>query len=105
MPRKPPPDPPAPAATKAKPKATASPGRRQAIADPGRPPAEIDRIDKELVELLNRRSEVAVQIGQIKQAQGLDIWSPSREEEVVARAIAASRGPCPTRPSGSSSAS
>ena len=57
--------------------------------------AEIDRIDKELVDLLNRRSEVAVQIGQIKQAQGLDIWSSSREDEVVARALEASRGPLP----------
>ena len=57
--------------------------------------SEIDRIDKELVDLLNRRSEVAVQIGQIKQAQGLDIWSSSREDEVVARALEASRGPLP----------
>jgi chorismate mutase / prephenate dehydratase len=41
---------------------------------------EIDRIDKELVELLNRRAEVAVQIGQIKRGQGLDVWSSARED-------------------------
>ena len=57
--------------------------------------SEIDRIDKDLVELLNRRSEMAVQIGQIKQAQGLDIWASSREDEVVARALEASKGPLP----------
>ena len=48
---------------------------------------EIDRIDRDLVALLNHRSEIAVQIGRIKQAAGLDIWSASREEEVYARAF------------------
>ncbi|MBX6316761.1 MAG: chorismate mutase, partial [Isosphaeraceae bacterium] len=57
--------------------------------------AEIDRLDKELVTLLNRRAEIAAQIGQVKEQQGLDVWSPAREEEVVARALAASRGPLP----------
>ena len=48
--------------------------------------AEIDRIDKELVVLLNRRAEVSLQVGLVKQKQGLEIWSPAREEEVVTRA-------------------
>ena len=56
---------------------------------------EIDRIDRDLVNLLNHRSEIAVQIGRIKQAAGLDIWSPSREDEVYARAFEASQGPLP----------
>lgn len=56
---------------------------------------QIDRIDRELVDLLNHRSEIAVQIGRIKQAAGLDIWSPSREDEVYARAFEASQGPLP----------
>jgi chorismate mutase/prephenate dehydratase len=54
---------------------------------------EIDRIDKALVEQLNRRAEIAVQIGQIKRGQGLDVWSSAREDEVVSRALAANRGP------------
>ena len=96
MPRKPPPDSPAPASPKAKAKVNdARPGDSKRSPSLATLRAEIDRIDKELVELLNRRSDVAVQIGQIKQAQGLDIWSPSREDEVVARAIQASRGPLP----------
>jgi chorismate mutase / prephenate dehydratase len=57
--------------------------------------SEIDRIDKELVALLNRRAEIALQIGQVKQKQGLEIWSPAREDEVLTRALAASRGPLP----------
>lgn len=58
--------------------------------------AEIDRLDKELVGLLNRRAEIASQIGQIKEAQGLEIWSPAREEEVLGKAMAAHDGPLPT---------
>lgn len=57
---------------------------------------EIDRIDKELVELLNRRAEFAVQIGQVKARDGQEIWSPAREDEVIARALAGTRGPLPT---------
>lgn len=56
---------------------------------------EIDRIDKELVRQLNRRAEVALSIGQVKQRQGLDVWSPAREDEVIARALAGSAGPLP----------
>ena len=92
MPRKPPPDPPATASPKAK---SPRPGDNKRTPTLATLRADIDRIDKELVDLLNRRSEVAVQIGQIKQAQGLDIYSASREDEVVARAIQVSRGPLP----------
>jgi chorismate mutase/prephenate dehydratase len=58
--------------------------------------AEIDRLDKDLVTLLNRRAAVAAQIGQVKEQQGLEVWSPAREEEVVSKALAASQGPLPT---------
>ncbi len=57
--------------------------------------AEIDRLDKELVALLNRRAQIATQVGQLKEKQGLEIWSPAREEEVLARAMAANQGPLP----------
>jgi chorismate mutase/prephenate dehydratase len=55
----------------------------------------MDRIDKELVALLNRRAEISLQIGQVKHSQGLEVWSPAREDEVIARALATSRGPLP----------
>ncbi len=57
--------------------------------------SEIDRIDKELVGLLNRRAEIATQIGQVKERQGLDVWSPAREEEVLSRVLAHHHGPLP----------
>jgi chorismate mutase/prephenate dehydratase len=57
--------------------------------------AEIDRLDNRLVALLNERAEVASRIGQFKEQEGLTVWSPAREDEVVARALAASQGPLP----------
>jgi len=57
--------------------------------------AEIDRLDKELVAILNRRAEVALQIGQVKNANGLEVWSAAREEEVLAKVLGASKGPLP----------
>jgi len=52
-------------------------------------------VDQNLVTLLNRRAEIASQIGQIKHDQGLEIWSAAREDEVVSQALAASPGPLP----------
>ena len=57
--------------------------------------AEIDRLDKDLVATLNHRAEIASQIGQIKDKQGLEIWSPAREEDVLTRALDAHKGPLP----------
>jgi chorismate mutase/prephenate dehydratase len=57
---------------------------------------EIDQLDLDLVELLNRRAAIASQIGQIKHHQGMEIWSAAREDEVIARALSASQGPLPT---------
>jgi len=70
-------------------------------ADGKKPPtlavlrAEIDGLDKDLVAILNRRAEIACQIGQIKEKQGLEVWSPAREEEVLARAMQHHAGPLP----------
>jgi chorismate mutase/prephenate dehydratase len=58
--------------------------------------AEIDKLDKDLVQLLNHRAEIATQIGQIKQQQGLEVWSPAREEEVLSKALGNHSGPLPT---------
>lgn len=58
--------------------------------------SEIDRLDRDLVALLNRRAEIATQIGQVKEKQGLEVWSPAREEEVVAKVLATSQGPLPS---------
>src|SRR6185503_4619600 len=88
MPRKP---------SSSRPSTPASPSAADAKRAPTLPAlrGEIDRIDKDLVALLNRRAELALQIGMVKQKQGLEVWSPAREEEVVNRALMASQGPMP----------
>lgn len=53
----------------------------------------IDAIDRELVELLCRRAETAVQIGAEKKRQQATIHDPQREDEVMAQAVRTNRGP------------
>jgi len=52
---------------------------------------DIDRVDEVLVRLLNERARVACEIGEIKKAQGIEIYQPEREKQVLAhvRSIAA----------------
>lgn len=56
--------------------------------------AEIDRLDDELVRLLNARAMCAREIGRLKRALGLEIYQPDREADVFRRVReAATRGP------------
>jgi len=57
----------------------------------------IDRADKQIVRLLNERATHAVAIGELKSSQGMDVYSPEREEEVVERVLKASKGPLEDR--------
>ena len=67
--------------------------------DSKRPPnlaglrGQIDRIDKQLVGLMNDRAELARQIGHIKQSAGEQTYDPSREETVLERVAASNQGP------------
>src|SRR5262245_57229694 len=54
---------------------------------------ELDEIDRELVETMNRRAEIAKQIGVLKQAGNERIFDPYRETEVLRQAVEANRGP------------
>jgi chorismate mutase len=53
----------------------------------------MDEIDKKLVDLLNERSQCALEIGRIKQEQGIPIYQPARENEVLANAEGNNKGP------------
>lgn len=53
----------------------------------------MDEIDKKLVELLNERSQCALEIGRLKQEAGIPIYQPTRENEVLANAETNNRGP------------
>lgn len=54
---------------------------------------EIDRIDEQLVRLLNARSQCAIELGRIKREMGLAIYSPSREKQVIDHVTAVNGGP------------
>ena len=48
--------------------------------------SQIDKIDRQLVGLMNDRAEIARQIGHVKQSNGQQTYDPSREETVLERA-------------------
>jgi chorismate mutase/prephenate dehydratase len=43
----------------------------------------IDAIDRELLALLNRRAELALQVGHLKKAEGSPVFRPEREAQVI----------------------
>jgi chorismate mutase-like protein len=53
----------------------------------------MDEIDKKLVELLNERSQCALEVGRLKQEAGMPIYQPTRENEVLANAEKNNNGP------------
>jgi len=55
--------------------------------------AELEEIDKRLIEILNERAVLALKIGDAKRALGLDLWDPSQEARVLKRASGLNRGP------------
>lgn len=53
----------------------------------------IDLIDSQLMGLLNSRSACAVEIGKLKHAAGLPIYSPEREKSILERVMRENPGP------------
>ncbi|MGI5998934.1 MAG: chorismate mutase [Lutispora sp.] len=49
---------------------------------------EIDIIDEQLVELFEKRMELAIKIGDIKKQKGMQILDSQREKAVIKNAIA-----------------
>lgn len=56
---------------------------------------EIDRIDLNLLRLLNRRADVARKIGRLKKRHGLPVQDRKREQAVLARMLQRNGGPLP----------
>lgn len=59
--------------------------------------AKIDAYDEQLVELLNARARVVVDVGRIKQASGEPIYAPDREKAVLEKVRSLNKGPLPDR--------
>jgi chorismate mutase len=53
----------------------------------------IDEIDLALLKLFNERTTCAIEIGHLKKRLGLEIYSPSREAQVIANVTNANHGP------------
>lgn len=56
---------------------------------------QIDSIDARLIELLNQRAELVVQVGKIKRLNGTPIYAPHREQQVLRKVLGLSKGPLP----------
>jgi chorismate mutase len=53
----------------------------------------IDALDLELLELLNRRTKVVEEIGQVKEAVNLPVYEPKREDDVYRNVFEHNQGP------------
>ncbi len=58
---------------------------------------QIDAIDSQILELLNRRAEIVVRIGEEKAKGHVAYHVPQREEEIIHRLSQENRGPFPDR--------
>ncbi|MDP9175867.1 MAG: prephenate dehydratase [Planctomycetota bacterium] len=58
---------------------------------------QIDQFDAQLVELLNARARVVVEVGKIKQSQNAPIYAPDREKAVLDKVRKLNAGPLPDR--------
>ncbi len=54
---------------------------------------QIDTIDRELLVLLNRRAEVAEQVGEVKRREGSSFFRPDRVAKVIEQIQQANKGP------------
>ena len=58
---------------------------------------KIDELDHKLVQLLNERARVVVEIGQLKNKTDKPVYAPDREKDVFARITEANKGPLPDK--------
>ena len=58
---------------------------------------QIDKIDIQLVKLLNERARTVIEIGKLKARTGKPIYAPDREKEVLAKITAVNEGPLPNK--------
>jgi len=56
---------------------------------------EIDRLDQQVLELLTKRAEIALEIGKHKQRAKKSFFTPEREHQVLNRLTSANKGPLP----------
>jgi chorismate mutase/prephenate dehydratase len=53
----------------------------------------IDKLDLQILKLINERAGLAAEIGKVKNDHGAEVFSPAREEEVFQNVLDANKGP------------
>jgi chorismate mutase/prephenate dehydratase len=54
---------------------------------------EIDRIDKEIVDLLNQRAQVVLDIKRLKEKKDVPLYDAKREEDLINNVVKYNKGP------------
>src|SRR5260370_11310465 len=54
---------------------------------------QIDRLDLQILKIVNERAALAAEIGRVKNDHGAEVFSPAREEEVFQNMVQANKGP------------
>jgi chorismate mutase/prephenate dehydratase len=57
---------------------------------------QIDRLDLQILKLINERARVAAEVGKLKNDQAGEVFSPAREEEILQNVVQANKGPLDT---------
>jgi chorismate mutase/prephenate dehydratase len=55
--------------------------------------AQIDKLDLQILDLVNKRAGVAADIGKLKNDQNAEVFAPAREEEVLKNVLEQHKGP------------
>jgi chorismate mutase len=55
--------------------------------------AEIDALDRRLVELLSERAQCAIAVGRIKNANNMEVFDPERERQILENILRENKGP------------
>lgn len=54
---------------------------------------QIDRLDRDVLKLINERASLASRIGDVKNETGLEVYSPAREDEILTEVLQNNPGP------------
>jgi chorismate mutase/prephenate dehydratase len=68
----------------------------EAAAELARLRAEIDRVDRALLELLNQRAGLGRSVGELKERSGTPVYSAARERDILAGLVRSNPGPFPS---------
>lgn len=58
--------------------------------------SKIDELDKQILDILNKRAEIAKEVGDLKRKHDLRVYVPEREAEILENLSKLNRGPFPT---------